>query len=327
MLDCDKVLKAPMSLSRLNSMNATLTLNAMNANLTLNANSILNVNLTLNATNACTTEHSSVISTDNKSTSMNAKVVTTKSITSNCMNSKLIYDTTVRSRYVKFLCYKNSKNQLIFNGDYQHSNCLSQRYKCEREPSRIPAKKICRLLTKSRMLRKAFRKKIKRDIPDSSCVHPYTQAFSREYQRVLSYKCFDQFIKTNLNWKTPFLRKSKKDAIESRHLKFNCNVHKKKSQQFYNNVVDIENSKKTTFKDLNHNHRVNYCKLILCGDIETNPGPTFNNPGKTIHAPYSQGNVDIFGENAGRQCVPMSLCSLIYFYRNSSICDSSDLTL
>ena len=64
MLDCDKVLKAPMSLSRLNSMNATLTLNAMNANLTLNANSTLNANLTLNATNASTTEHSSVISTD-----------------------------------------------------------------------------------------------------------------------------------------------------------------------------------------------------------------------------------------------------------------------
>ena len=69
MLDCDKVLKAPMSLSRLNSMNATLTLNAMNAtlplnamnaNLTLNANLNLNANLTLNATNASTIEHSSV---------------------------------------------------------------------------------------------------------------------------------------------------------------------------------------------------------------------------------------------------------------------------
>ena len=130
MLDCDKVLKAPMSLSSLNStnatlnaMNATLPLNAMNDNLTLNAN----LHVTLNATNASTIEHSSVISTDKKSTSMNAKVVTTKSITSNCINSKLIYDTTVRSRYVKFLCHRNSKNQLIFNGDYQHSNCLSQR--------------------------------------------------------------------------------------------------------------------------------------------------------------------------------------------------------
>ena len=70
---------------------------------------------------------------------------------------------------------------------------------------------------------------------------------------------------------------------------------------------------------------MNYSKLMLCGDIEINPGPVFNNPVKTIHAPYSQGNTEIFGENAGRQCVPMSLCSLIYLYRNNSICDSSDL--
>ena len=76
---------------------------------------------------------------------------------------------------------------------------------------------------------------------------------------------------------------------------------------------------------MNHKHKVNCSKLILCGDIETNPGPTFNNPVKTIHAPYSQGNTEIFGENAGRQCVPMSLCSLIYLYRNNSICVSSDL--
>ena len=79
------------------------------------------------------------------------------------------------------------------------------------------------------------------------------------------------------------------------------------------------------YKDSNHKHSVNYCKLTLCGDIEINPGPTFNNPERTIDAPYSQGNVEIFGQNAGRQCVPMSLCSLIYLYRNSSICDSSDL--
>ena len=48
---------------------------------------------------------------------------------------------------------------------------------------------------------------------------------------------------------------------------------------------------------------VNFYKVILSGDIETNPGP-FNNLAKTIHAPYSQGNTDIFGENAGHQCVP-----------------------
>ena len=31
-----------------------------------------------------------------------------------------------------------------------------------------------------------------------------------------------------------------------------------------------------------------------------------------INAPYCQGNVKVFGENAGQQCVAMSLCALIY---------------
>ena len=147
-----------------------------------------------------------------------------KSITSNCTNNKSICDTkcfqkctssasSFRSHYVKFICDKNSQNQLFLIGNYQHSNWLCCQHQREREPSRIPAKKICRVLTKSRKLRKAFQKKIKKNIPNSSCVYRYTQAFSQECQKVLSYKCFDQFIKTKLNWKTPLI---------------NCKVGKKK---------------------------------------------------------------------------------------------------
>ena len=33
---------------------------------------------------------------------------------------------------------------------------------------------------------------------------------------------------------------------------------------------------------------------------------------KKINAPYCQGNVTVFGENAGQQFVAMSLCALIY---------------
>lgn len=36
-------------------------------------------------------------------------------------------------------------------------------------------------------------------------------------------------------------------------------------------------------------------------------------PSKTIRAPYSQWDVIIFGQNAGQQCVAMSLCALIYY--------------
>ena len=45
---------------------------------------------------------------------------------------------------------------------------------------------------------------------------------------------------------------------------------------------------------------------------------------RTIQAPYNQGNVELFGQNAGTQCVAMSLTSLIYNYR-SSISSSLDL--
>ena len=37
-------------------------------------------------------------------------------------------------------------------------------------------------------------------------------------------------------------------------------------------------------------------------------------PSKTTQAPYGQGDVVVFGQNAGQQlqCVAMSLCALIY---------------
>ena len=51
----------------------------------------------------------------------------------------------------------------------------------------------------------------------------------------------------------------------------------------------------------------------LCTDIERNPRPSvYVDATKTIHVPYCQGNVTVFGENAGQQCVAMSLCALIY---------------
>ena len=191
MLDCDRM-----------PMNANLTLNAINANLALN---IMNTNLTFNAINTsvieCRSVHYKVRYLNDKVKSMNVEVVTAKNITSNCTNSKSICNTkcfqtcatstgTVRSRYVKFLCGKNPQNQLIFIGNYQDNNCLCCRHQCEQEPSRIPGKKICRLLTKSRKFRKA-----------------------------ILQQC----------------------------------------------------SKACTFKYLNHNHMVNYSKLSLSGDIETNP--------------------------------------------------------
>ena len=64
---------------------------------------------------------------------------------------------------------------------------------------------------------------------------------------------------------------------------------------------------------------MNYCKFNFCRDIEKNPGPTFIDPSKTLHAPYSQGNVAVFGQNAGQQCAAISLCALIHNFRNKSV--------
>ena len=59
-------------------------------------------------------------------------------------------------------------------------------------------------------------------------------------------------------------------------------------------------------------HQVNFGQFKLSTDIEKNPGPSvYVDATKTIHAPYCQGNVVVFGENAGQQCAAMSLCSLI----------------
>ena len=61
------------------------------------------------------------------------------------------------------------------------------------------------------------------------------------------------------------------------------------------------------------NHWVDFGQFQFCTDIEKNPGPSvYVDATETIHAPYCQGNFAVFGENAGQQCVAMSLCALIY---------------
>ena len=101
-----------------------------------------------------------------------------------------------------------------------------------------------------------------------------------------------------------------------------CN--KQQIYKSYNaiNIQQTTTSTSCTFKNVNH--VMNCCIFQLFSDIEKNPGPTQIDPSKTICAPYSQGNVDVFGSYAGRQCVAMSLCALIY-NSNKQITESQDL--
>ncbi|XP_044171263.1 uncharacterized protein LOC122955565 [Acropora millepora] len=62
-----------------------------------------------------------------------------------------------------------------------------------------------------------------------------------------------------------------------------------------------------------------YIPLLIrqANAVEENPGPTIFDvidPTRTICADYSQGNVALFGENAGKQCVAMSLTAIIYHH-------------
>ena len=54
--------------------------------------------------------------------------------------------------------------------------------------------------------------------------------------------------------------------------------------------------------------------LKLSNDVEENPGPAINDIvdcSYTIHASFNQGN-NLFGLNAGKQCVAMSLSAIVY---------------
>ena len=69
--------------------------------------------------------------------------------------------------------------------------------------------------------------------------------------------------------------------------------------------------------------------LRLSNDVEENPGPTIYeivNSNNTVCADFSQGNQSKFGENAGKQCVAMSLTAIIFKYvTDIDSWDSADL--
>lgn len=217
-----------------------------------------------------------------------------------------------RSRYEKFIYYNQRR---IF--------CQCHvRNRRDRAPSRVPLKKLERLSRKNRILKKYVWKGIRKNTPRSSSIF-----------RFIGKCCKNQNTKcTYGNHWVRFVRKMKKKRIRKRSKKYYSFVNymrykrhlsekgiKKAIKYFTLFTCNISN----VFKSLNHKRNV--CKFSLCRDIEKNPGPSRAiNHTKTITAPYSQGNVALFGLNAGQQCMAMSLCALIYNYANT-INTSSDL--
>ena len=162
----------------------------------------------------------------------------------------------------------------------------------DREPSRIPAKKISRLLKKSRKLRTFIRRHIRRNVPKSSHIFRLFKASSRERQRLLSINQARYPIYTCSRTTTsrePFVKRSRcfiRRFINHKKLKL-CKTHK------------------------SLNHIINCCKFNLSRDIKTDPGHVFVEPTKTSTAPYRHGNVAVLCPNAGTQWLSMGLCVLV----------------
>ena len=184
-----------------------------------------------------------------------------------------------------------SRFALFISRFYSRKNCKGRR--CT-EPSRVPVKQLKRFL-KNRKLRKIIRNYVSNNFPKSSNVHKIVHV--------------------------PFLRKTVVFANGERITEVNMfRVTRKYLLRSSCKVLSL--GYKMVYKSLNH--KINNIASKLSGDIETNPGPFVVDPSKTIHAPYSQGNSFVFGSNAGKQCVAMSLIAILFDFIYS-IRSSSDL--
>ena len=105
-------------------------------------------------------------------------------------------------------------------------------------------------------------------------------------------------FRTRLNWRNNFFGTSQRKPS-------NHNRRKLQKISATSTTNDRTKQRPDVFKSLTQ--RTNYYKFLLSRDVEQNPGPIIVDPTKTIAAPYSQGNVAVFGTtNASRQCVAMS---------------------
>ena len=147
------------------------------------------------------------------------------------------------------------------------------------EPSRVPVKQLKRFL-KKRRLRKRIRNYVSKNVPKSSRVYQIIRI--PFYRKTVVFGNGEHITEVNE------FRVTKKYPLRS-----SCKV-------------SLGN--KMVYKSLNH--KINNIASKLSGDIETNPGPFVVDASKTIHAPYSQGNSVVFGPNAGKQCVAMSLIAI-----------------
>ena len=151
----------------------------------------------------------------------------------------------------------------------------------DRELSRIPKKRITRILKKSRKVRRLLRTYIRKSIPKSTRMHLFTnKAREKIYAHGIRFE-----NKGTTKYPSSAVRRKYPKSNKYRILKIqNQYSHVIKSPKPKQSNAWRSNSVPNVYKNLNH--RVNHFKPNLFGDIETNPGPVINST-KIMQAPYS----------------------------------------
>ena len=110
--------------------------------------------------------------------------------------------------------------------------------------------------------------------------------------------------------KYAFKSKTKRSCYCGTHPKHHGRMAKRKMKAKFNLSTrhSEKDSRTNTFKSLVH--REEYSKFNLCRAHPIDSS-------KTIHASYCQGNIEVFGLNAGSQCVAMSFRAFLYSYKQS----------
>ncbi len=136
--------------------------------------------------------------------------------------------------------------------------------KRDREPSRIPMKKLIYLMSKNKTKRRKIKSLIKQFIPKSSSWH---NLLSTRY-----HKCVIQKLANTNMWQFRKPTKFANKESQKRSLKI-TNKHTSRTRKhklFKLNNAKIVNTNKCNVQRIKTSDK---CLLFVCGDIELNPGP------------------------------------------------------
>ena len=166
----------------------------------------------------------------------------------------------------------NSEKSNAFNRSSGRSRRITRHLvhvnKRDREPSRIPMKKLVHSMSRNKTRRHKIKSFIRRLIPKSSALH---NLLSTRYRKCLSQKL------TNINiymWQFRKARRARKmPKLKKEFLKI-ANVRCSRRNQHkvctLNNPIKILNTNKCNMQRINTSEKR---FLFVCGDTELNPGP------------------------------------------------------